>query len=479
MLKEFKMKLYFVLFITLLTHFAQAQLTTVKGFAPKYIGEKVRLFRYQDLITYTEEEIASTEVQKDSTFTLHFYFKDIERLKLQVGNNYGFLYLQPEGNYEVYFPLTSKFDAQRELGSEVELAFRDLDTSDINYKILQYDRWEFDFLGKNYQQKSTDGTSFSQSLDTFKLNVQAYYKKDSSLYMRNFVKFRIAELDELSFLGRRNDAEKFDHYLRTGTVHYHNDPYMKYINKFFAQFFGRSSLEINNKIYLAILKSSPSLLLHAMGDDYRMRNLRLRELIMIKALGEVYYDADFPQTNIEVILDSLSKHTLFEANRIIAQNIHNRLTNLVSGSPTPRYTLNTLDGKEWNQEETKGKYKYIQFVEYGNTLGQQEMNLMKPIYDRYHGDVEMITVFMDKNQKWTEDKQAKMKSTYPWMLTVSMNEYDLKKAFKIETLPFYVLIDPDGFIVQIPALRPSPNGEYETIDKTFYNIHQVLMKTQK
>jgi hypothetical protein len=42
--------------------------------------------------------------------------------------------------------------------------------------------------------------------------------------------------------------------------------------------------------------------------------------------------------------------------------------------------------------------------------------------------------------------------------------------YKIETFPSYVLIDNSGYIVSAPALGPLPNGQYETIEKTFFYI---------
>jgi hypothetical protein len=41
---------------------------------------------------------------------------------------------------------------------------------------------------------------------------------------------------------------------------------------------------------------------------------------------------------------------------------------------------------------------------------------------------------------------------------------------KIKTFPYYVLLDEQLTIKSTPAIAPSPNGLYETIEKTFYDI---------
>lgn len=469
------MRHFFIVVVLFVSYAGNAQLTSLYCFAPKYVGESVHLYRFQDLITYTEEEIASGTVGKDSSFTLNFYFHELAKLKLQVGKNYGFLYAQPNGKYELYFPEKPAYDAQKELGSEVELSFRNLDSTDINYKILSYDNWEYKFLGDYSYLKASDGVKFSQKLDTFKLNLQTYYFKDTSQYMRNFVKYRIAQLDEMSFTAQRNEAERFDHYLKNASVYYQNEPYINYVCRFFADYIERASPQLNNAYYNAILHSSPTLLFNAMREDYRMKNLRLREFILINSLGEIYYNDDYPQTNIHTMLDSLSKHTLFSANKIVAQNINNKLSNLVPGSPCPHYSLDSLNGQKWSG--VAGKYTYFQLVELGTTLAQNEMMLLTTLHEKYQSDIQFVTVFVNSKQKIKN--ASTMQASYPWALTVPHDEYGFKQQFKVNALPYYILVDPDGLIVQIPALRPSPNGEYQTIEKTFYEIHRAMAQKMR
>jgi hypothetical protein len=447
-----------------------AQLCSIHGYAPEYSpGEKVRLYRFQDLITQTTEEIASTKVQKDSTFTLHFYFSGCEKIKIQIGLNYGFIYVQPEGNYEIFFPIKNKYDASRDLGNEVELNFKNLDSTDINYKILQFNSWENYFLGNFYAMAQQKGVEFSKHLDTFKLNVQNYYQSDTNRFLKTYIKYRIADLDEINFTGSRNVAEKFDHYLRLETVHYHNEPYMDYISRFFEDFFEHAAPETNNRIYLAILKSSPTQLLNAMGLDYRMKNLRLRELIMIKSLGESYFSSDFPQTNIKSILDSLSHKTLFKDNLIIAQNVLKKISYLSVGATLPPIFLKKFDGTNY-EIPNNNKYTYLQFIDFDNEIDQKELELTLPLFKKYQGKVNFVTVFIQYKSPIDETLKENLLQTYPWALVVPSNDFDLMQTLNIKSLPHYQLLNPKNEIYQNPALRPTPNGEYITIDKTFYEL---------
>lgn len=462
---------FFILIFSTCTVTAWGQLVQIKGWAPGYIGEEVSLVRYSDYITFEEEKLASASVGKDSLFQLSFFGSQTEKVKLKVGKNYAFLYYQPDAGYEIYFPATNKFDPTHPEGSEMEILFRTLPNSDINFKLLEFDRWLNEFLGEYYHLKASRQGVFAEKLETLKMDMEKHYSSDTSVFFRVFVKFRMAELDEASYYGARNEFERFDHYLLYSEVYYQNDAYMDYVKKFFKDFFERTTMELNNRIYQAILKSSPTRLFNALGADYRMKNLRLRELVMIKSLGELYYNPDYPQTNIASILDSISTHALFQSNQIIAGNLKRKLTELVPGSPAPRFTLLDEKGNEISLKTFPGQYKYLQFVQTGSVISKNEMDLMVPLFSKYGRNVQFITVLFGQ-----EAIIADYKKSYSWTFSKAKNEEELKSLFNIRTLPEYVLIDPDGFIVESPALRPSPDGKYQTIDRTLFEIHKAMMQ---
>ena len=147
---------------------AWGQLVQIKGWAPGYIGEEVSLVRYSDYITFEEEKLASASVGKDSVFQLSFFGSQTEKVKLKVGKNYAFLYYQPDAGYEIYFPTASKFDPTHPEGSEMEILFRTLPNSDINFKILEFDRWLNEFLGEYYHLKASRQGVFAEKLETLK-----------------------------------------------------------------------------------------------------------------------------------------------------------------------------------------------------------------------------------------------------------------------------------------------------------------------
>ena len=349
---------------------------TVKGFAPSYIGKSIEAYAIDDYFSYHESLLAKTEVKPDSSFTLYINSDITRKVIIKSGNNRGFLYIQPEGKYNIFFPEKDKYDPYKPSGNSVEIAFYELDSTDINYKILGFQRWMDRFIGNNYHLKSVKPIEFSEALDLFKTNVENAYKNDSSTYLKTYVRFSIASLDNIQFAAERNRYEKHDFYIKHTPVQYQNDAYMEYISDFYQEMMPRLPNETNEKVYMGVLKSSPTLIMRALGTEYTLINLRIREMIMIKSLSEVYNAGDYPQTNIITILDSVSEHSLFAANSEIARNLKDRLTELGPGGIAPDFVLSNENGTKTIQD-FKGKHLYLHFFDPSSSSNQSGVELLR------------------------------------------------------------------------------------------------------
>lgn len=466
-------------------------ITKITGYAPDYVGETVQLFEIEDYFSMREQLLATTTVQEDSTFNFQFFNDKTQKVIVKSNKNTGFLYIQPKGSYEVYLPSSNRYDAYRPLGNEVEIAFFNLDTSDINYQILAFDKWVNAFLGTYFPTKKANGSEFVMQLDKFKENAEKYYENDTNVFLKTHVRFSIAALDDIQFAGARNRYEKFDFYIDNYPVMYSSDAYMSYINSFYSNLIPKLSKETNDKVYLGILKSSPTIIINALAKEYTLRptivktpkgdkmigNARLRELIMIKGLSNVYYSPDYPKTNILKVLDSLSNHSIFAENKVIAKNLIYRLTELVPGAKSADFLLTKNDNQIRTLSSYAGKHLYIHFFSADNKESIKEFELMKSIYERYKGDVAFISVF-EKDETITKRNREYIKSM-PWEVFELNKDDQFYKTFKPASYPFYVLIDQTGYIVSIPALSPKPNGQYLSIDKIFFDIKKLNEKDKR
>jgi hypothetical protein len=459
----------------------EEKIVTVKGIAPSYIGQSVSISGIQDYFSMKETPLATTTVKEDSTFSVSFFVKETQKVIVRANKNKSYLYVQPKGVYDIYVPDKDKYEPYRPGGNEVEITFFDLDSTDINYQILQFQRWSDEFLGNYFYIRKSKPLEFAKKMDEFKAAVITRYQLDDTLtpivkgsstnYLKVFVRFTMASYDNIQYAAERNRYEKHDFYIKHSPVEYSNDAYMGYISTFYEKMSPRLSMETNNRVYLGLLKSSPTLIMHALGTEYTLINMRIREMVMIKLLSEEFYSKDFPQTNILTVLDSVSKHSLFEANAIIAGNMKDRLTELSVGGKAPEFVLKNGKNESRMLNNYSKKHLYLHFYDPSGPKSQIELDPLINIYKNYKEDVQFITIYPPGS--YDSITKTNYLNNIPWEKFEIEKSNPIWKNYKIETYPSYVLIDGYGYIVMSPALGPMPNGQYETIDKTFYYIQRV------
>lgn len=452
---------------------AGAQSVKIDGYAPDYIDKAVIAYEIEDYFSYYEKPIARATVQKDSMFHMRFDINQTKKILIRGKNNKTFLYIQPNGEYKIYFPDKDPYSPNRRNGNEVEITFFDLDSTDINYKILGFQRWVDYFVGNTFYRKDVDTTNsdYVDNLDKFKTAVQDYYKADTSVFLKTYIKFTIAGLDNVQHAAERNRYEKYDFYIKGHPISYDNDVYMEYMKGFYQNLLPRLHDKINEGTYQGILNESPTMIMHALGFEYTLKNLKIREMIMLKMLSEVYYSGDYPQTNILTVMDSVASHGLTPENRKIAANLKSRLTELVPGVKAPDFVLKDTSGVK-TISNFKGKYIYIHFIDPASAQNRKDLILLRDLYAKYNDHVDFISVYKNSDELESEFLTELNEATWG---TYGLNESNsIWKNYQVINFPHYVLIDPTGHIVASPALAPTPNGQYETIDKTFFLIKKAI-----
>lgn len=442
----------------------------IEGFAPTYIGKTIEVFGIEDYFSLKEYKMAGATVKEDSTFSMVFFADETQRVVVRAGNNRSYMYIQPNGKYDIYFPDRDEYEPYRPAGNLVELTFYSLDTTDINYKILRFNRLTDKFIAQQFKRSMVSPAEYNEKMDEFKEAVQKYYIADTGTYFYDYLRFSMASLDNIQQAGERGRYEKHDFYLKHYPVLYHNDAYMDYFTNYYKGMLPNLSMEANNRVYLGVLKSSPSQVMRALGMEYTLINMRIREMVMIQCLSEAYFSNDFPQTNILTILDSVANHALFADNKIIASNMIERLTEVANGGKAPEFALRDSEGQLRTLADFKGKHLYIHFFNPESDKGRIEIPLLLQIYSRYLRDVQFITVCP---QQFVTDESSAVLDQFPWPVYIVPEDNPIWKKYRVETYPSYVLIDPYAYVVAAPALGPQPNGEYETIDLVFFNIQKM------
>jgi hypothetical protein len=470
------MKIIFAIFFLFSLSTLLGQEVEIKGYAPAYVDKKVQILGIQDYFSNKDTLLAETNVKKDSTFSVKFFLSKTQKIIIKPHKNRGFIYTEPNRTYTLFLPEKDEFNAYNPQGNEIQISFYKLDSSDLNMKILEFDNLVTNFIAKNYKRKNITTPIFAGILDTFKTEVQKFYERDTSFFLKTYIKYSIASLDDINYVGYKNRYEKYEFYINNNPIIYNNELYMSYIELFYKKLLGRYPTELNTKIYKSILHSSPSMLSNTLSEDVTLKNPKLRELIMIRALSEVYYGSEYPKANIITILDSIQRKPLFYDNKIVAKNILFRLTQLSSGMKAPDFFLGMNKTDSFSLKSFNGKYLYIQFVDLSLEESQKHIEILKPMYAKYKSQIEFLTI-VDETTPLTKKQQAYFQQI-PWKKIIVPSTNDVYSKYKIKSYPDYIFLDDQGMIYQYPALKPVPNGDLETVEKTLYTVKRRI-ETEK
>lgn len=370
----------FLFFISL--QYSIASRTVINGKASAYAGKKISLNIYEDYISNTVRKLTETLISENGAFKLEYDFKEITEVVLRIDGVSAYLYVQPGSTYMISVSDVKENAVKTFFNNEVETNFDTLELYDINNLILDFDFRFDEFVRDKYLQIGSP--NFRIELDTFKNQLSRMYKDVKNPYFRDYVYYSFASIDQLGNSSKMDlsiqKALLFKEYLSSGNVKYNHGQFMLFFNQFYTDVFKLTFVSNEQGLAKAInSKSSPKMLHDILMKDDFLKNERVRELVIIKALMEEYYSDNYYKENIITILDSIQNFSSYDENRIIAINVMKNLTQLGVGYDAPAFVL--FNGKEEEKKlsDFKGKYVYIQFWSTWNNTSISEMKLIKQL----------------------------------------------------------------------------------------------------
>jgi hypothetical protein len=472
---------FFLMLSALLFTYAESSLAKelqkveVLCYAPAYVGKEISFSAVVDYITHTEEVLATAVVQKDSSCTVKFEVSYTQRINIKADIHSSFMYVEPEKKYTIYIPKPNPKESGLVSGSRLELTFLDLDTTDINYKILQFQFACDKQLTDNYYMKYAKPKEFDAAMKRFRDSISINYDRDSSIFFKVFVRYTFATLDEMNHPSSRPAYEKFEFYINKRPIFYENDIYMEYFNDFYDLIFTRLDYETSDSVNTAIQSGSAKKLMIALGNEPMLVPFPIRELAMIKGLAQEYRSGYLPKKNILLILDSVAKGSKLPQHRIIARNVIDKLIQVNPGAPAPPlFFMNDSGDTLKTLKNFDGKHIYIHFYDPSTQKSKLELPPLIKLYEKYKNDVHFVSLYPKKT--YSASDSLSFIAPIPWEKYVIDPSSSTMNNYKVSTFPTYVLIDAIGHVVSAPALGPMPNGTYMTIDFTFFKIQEMLKK---
>ncbi len=448
--------------LLLVSLISYSQKIIINGFAPGAERQTIQLSCPSDLLTNVSRELGRATIGDDGKFELKFTIPEITPATLSIGYHNTDLFLEPGMGYNVELKNISYEGGEEEppfmRSEDLQLRFRDADTAELNFVLQRLNILYDNFLLKNYNSLLRDRNK--ALIDTFRNAAALTFPEIKNLYVKTCVRYKTAALE---ILAQAHSQSQIIHaYFTDSPVQYENVEYMDVFNQLFAKYFWVTSRVLKFKDYNAIITGPESYakMIKILGEDTLLKNKQLRELVLLKGLGELYYQQGFDQHAILQLLQSVNEKSTFPESKVIAANMISLLTHLKPDTPAPDFSLTGLDEKEISLKDLNGKPVLISFWAMYCEPCLSDMESMADLYKKYRGRMYFVSISADK--EFVRMKYfLSMKKDFSWIFLFLGGEVDVLKSYDIKSLPDYVLLDAQGKIVACPAQTPSTGLEQE------------------
>jgi thiol-disulfide isomerase/thioredoxin len=134
----------------------------------------------------------------------------------------------------------------------------------------------------------------------------------------------------------------------------------------------------------------------------------------------------------------------------------------------PNFDFENHKGGNTTLESLKGKYVYVDLWATWCGPCRAEIPSLKKMEETFHGrNIEFVSISIDSEkdyEKWKTFVTEKA-LTGTQLYAAKANQTEFVKAFEVNSIPRFILIDPKGVVVDADAKRPSDPRLQEQLNK--------------
>ncbi|QXP73423.1 redoxin family protein [Tenacibaculum sp. AHE15PA] len=176
------------------------------------------------------------------------------------------------------------------------------------------------------------------------------------------------------------------------------------------------------------------------------------------------YTADFNKRIADTKLDSTfvasQKQNITGLTNYLNKTHADKLylaTKLAKGIESPKFVdYENFKGGTTSLDDLKGKYVYIDMWATWCNPCKQEIPFLQKVEKQYHGkDIEFVSISVDSERDYETWKKMVADKNLTGIQLYSKRDKSFAGAYKVNSIPRFILIDPQGNIVDANAPRPS------------------------
>jgi peroxiredoxin len=452
---------------------AIGQEVTLTGNEPDYSGDEITFFSYSDLISQQEMELCSTKVSENGDFKCSFSIDQTRKIFTELGVYRAYLFVEPGKTYNIALPPKQEKSRAQKLNPYFtnyphHIGIKNEEAGNLNKHIYQFFKQYNHFCNKNARnldntRRKTD--SILTSLDQFTDFSDPFY---------HILKKYKTEGLKLKLYGNLPQLKK--RLFNDTSIYYHNPSYRELFNTTFEDYF-KDFASSHGFVVHDIIETSRNIrkIDSVLRKDSLLRkNPKLRELVILKGLHDLFYADKLPNKAVIATIDSFANWTNNNYHKKIAGNIKEKTTQLLHGYQAPEFCLYNRDSSKTCLKDFKGEYVYLGFCNKLNYTCLKNYKILKNLHKKHKKHFRIVII--STTDSFEKMKQFANKKEYHWTFLHWGNNKSVLKDYNIKTMPTYFFIGPDGKLILSPA--PKPNEDIEQRTYKILKKNGVLQKNR-
>lgn len=476
------LKRFFTFFglLVSISAYLQAIPVSLSGKASDYSGETLVFYSYSNMVSFTEKEMGSCEVNDSGEFKCNIDIDETRLIYARLGVYNCFFFAEPGMIYELRLPPrrdkslkdeANPYFEETSLHLSVSLRGANLErplpgpSEELNFLIRAFNDSFYPYYYKFVVNAYGDNID-RKEISTTTISLIKPFDSISNAYFTAYMKFRIGLLDHY---GRQLSSRKIiEDYFLESDIQYFNPAYMELFNEVFQDYLEQFAREYPNRQLPVLLNREKdySAVQNLLKHEGSLLNDTLRELVIVKGLYDGFYDEKNIRSSMLQLLDSVRINSSISYIRAIVSDIMLEFTRLLPGFTPTDFALMDSDSNLIHLSDFTGDYVYLNFCNSFSYYCIKEYEYLKILHERMaEQKLRIVTILVDDS--YTTMKDLVRNNNYPWTFLHFSNQPDVLDNFDIQTYPAYFLIGPEGEMLLSPA--PSP---LENFENTFRSIIQ-------
>ncbi len=441
----------------LLPFFAQAQQpVTITGDAPFAANEEIRLLIFDDLLNNIPTVAATSKIDKNGKFKLHYATNQIQLAQLAIRTTKAELFVVPNHDYNLHITTDTtlfKLINPERYGGYLHITTDKVDTNDLNYKINRF---------SNYFARAMDYYGFRITYDrdmstydtlTNLLNQRFDIQYNPLNFYQSYTYYTCGLLDRICL--SKENLNFYRKYFDNDYLLYNNPAYMMLFVESYTNYLYNSRY-ISKELLARTINDDPDYLtlFNETGKDPMLANERIRELVIILNLINLHNNEEFDPGHIVKLLQYIKTSSHFPEHILY---IDNALAKFRPDKTIDKeLVLKNSKGKKTSLKQFEEKSIYVQFFQSDCIDCIREMMLIKEFEKKYGDNIQFVSINIDPAPESYEQFCDHYGEMFDWPILYFNGNYNWLMENGVETLPDNMIINCNGHVLD--RFIPNPEG---------------------